>query len=356
MLRSVADARVRSLPPDRRYDDRVGGQRGSRAAGGTGTGNTTGSAGSGSGNASGNAGTTGTGNDSGSAGTGTAGSATGAGGSAGDTGTGNSTGAGGTGTVADMIDNLDDADGRIIMANGRQGPWHSFNDSNGGNQQPPIGTGFLPVPGGANSTSHAVHTTGSGYQFGGVGFDLNNSTTMPESMQSQAYNASAYNGITFWAKGTGTLRIEFPMRSFVPTDRGGSCTSGCWNVYGATHPRSPATGRRSPSRSALLQREQGGTNPPFNPSEMMGLAFKGGGTFDFWIDEVGFTRTGGTGSGGPTGSAGRGGTTGSAGTTGRRHAAARPAAPAPPAARGPPARLARPASTSRCRRRSPAAA
>ena len=54
-----------------------------------------------------------------------------------------------------------------------------------------------------------MHTTGSGYQFGGVGFDLNNSTTTPESMQSQAYNASAYNGITFWAKGSGTLRVEF---------------------------------------------------------------------------------------------------------------------------------------------------
>ena len=89
--------------------------------------------------------------------------------------------AGTTGTSSEMIDKLDDNDARIMMVGGRQGPWHSFNDSNGGNQQPPIGTGFLPVPGGANSTSHAVHTTGSGYQFGGVGFDLNNSTTMPES-------------------------------------------------------------------------------------------------------------------------------------------------------------------------------
>ena len=120
-----------------------------------------------------------------------------------------------------MIDNLDDNDARIMMVGGRQGPWHSFNDSNGGNQQPPIGTGFLPVTGGANNTSHAVHTTGSGYQFGGVGFDLNNSTTTPESAQSQGYNASAYTGITFWAKGSGTLRVEFAMRSFVPPTAAG---------------------------------------------------------------------------------------------------------------------------------------
>ena len=41
-----------------------------------------------------------------------------------------------------MIDNLEDNDRQIIAANGRQGPWHSFNDSNGGNIQPPLGTGF----------------------------------------------------------------------------------------------------------------------------------------------------------------------------------------------------------------------
>ena len=62
----------------------------------------------------------------------------------------------------------------------------------------------------------------------------------------------------------------------------------------------------------------------------MGISFKGPGTFDFWIDEVAFIRTGGgTGTGGTTGAAGRGGTTGSAGTAGRRAAAARRVMPAP---------------------------
>ena len=108
-----------------------------------------------------------------------------------------------------MIDNLDDNDGRIIMANGRQGPWHSFNDSNGGNQPAPVRHGLPPAAGGANNTATPCTPRAAATQFGGVGFDLNNSTTMPESMQSQAYNASAYNGITFWAKGNGTLRVEF---------------------------------------------------------------------------------------------------------------------------------------------------
>jgi len=300
----------------------------------TGTAGTgSGSAGTGSGQAGtgpGNAGTSGEAGNFGGAGTG--GSATGTGNSVGSagttgdagttgggatTGSAGTTGSGGSSSSLEMIDNLEDNDRQIIVVNGRQGPWHSFNDTNGGNIQPPLGTGFVATAGGANNTAYAVHATGSNYQFGGVGFDLNNSTTTPEAMQSQAYNASAYNGLTFWAKGSGTLRVEFAMRSFVPTDRGGSCTSNCWNVYGANTPSLSSNWTQITIPWSGMQREQGGTSPAFNASELMSVSFKAGGTFDFWIDEVAFTRTGGgTGSAGTTGSAGRGGTTGNAGTTG----------------------------------------
>jgi len=314
---------------------------GSAGNGSSGTGNT-GQAGTGSGNTSGNAGTTGNAGD-----TGSGGSATGTGnnvGAAGMTGGGNTSGGAGTmggagttgagGMVAslEMIDNLEDNDRHIIMANGRQGPWHSFNNTtSAGNQQPPLGTAFVANAGGANNTAYAVHSTGSGFQFGGVGFDLNNAdpTGTPESSQSLAYNASAFNGVTFWAKGSGTLRVEFAMRSFVPTDRGGSCSSNCWNVYGANTPTLTGNWTQITIPWAGMQREQGGTSPAFNASELMSVSFKGGGTFDFWIDEVAFTRAGGgpgsggttgrggtTGSAGTSGAAGRGGTTGTAGTSG----------------------------------------
>ena len=314
--------------------------------GAAGTGNSSGQAGNGSSTAgtTGSAGTLGTSGDAGT--TGTAGSATGTGnnaGGAGTTGSGNTTGnagttgsagttgAGGMVSSLEMIDNLEDNDRKIIVANGRQGPWHSFNDSNGGNIQPPLGTGFAATAGGANNTAYAVHTTGSNYQFGGVGFDLNNADPLgtPEAMVSMAYNASAFNGITFWAKGSGTVRVEFAMRSFVPTDRGGSCASNCWNVYGANSPTLTGTWTQINIPWAGMQREQGGTSPAFNPSELMSISFKGGGTFDFWVDEVAFTRAGGgpgtagttgrggtTGNAGTSGTAGRGGTTGAAGTTG----------------------------------------
>lgn len=249
----------------------------------------------------------------------------------GTTGTGATTGsgggpAGGTGGAAapsfEMIDNLDDNDARIIVAGGRQGPWHAFNNQNGGDQRPPIGTGFMPQAGGANSTPYAAHTTGSNYTFGGIGFGLNNPSTTPEAPQSMAYNASAFTGITFSAKGNGNLRVELAQRSFVPMERGGSCTGTCWNVYGSRMLQGRLTGdwQQFTIPFSGLQREDGSTSPPFNPAELMGISFKHeGASFDFWIDEVQFTRGGTSGSGGNTGGGGRtggGGSTGSGGRTG----------------------------------------
>jgi Glycosyl hydrolase family 45 len=301
---------------------------GTAGNGSQGTGNSSGAAGSGSAGTSGGAGTSGSAGTTGSAGSvsptaGTTGSAgvTGSAG-AGASGSAGTTGAGGIVASSEMIDNMDDGDRLIIVASGRQGPWHTFSEPAGGNLQPPVGNGFLPMSGGANNTSHAVRVTGSGYQFGGVGFDLNNANSTPEHMSSQPYNASAFTGMTFWAKGSGTLRIEFPQRSFVPTDRGGSCTGSCWNVYGATTPTLTGSWQQITISWSGMQREQGGTSPAFNPAELMGVAFKAGASFDFWIDEVAFTRSGSTGTagttgrGGTTGTAGRGGTTGNAGTTG----------------------------------------
>src|SRR5262249_37010647 len=104
-------------------------------------------------------------------------------------------------TTYDTIDDLEDGDGRIIDARGPQGPWHTFNSTNGGDQTPPFGGAFAPEAGGAQGSMFAVHTAGDGYTYAGVGFDLNNATTQEESSQSQSFDASAWDGIVIWAKG-----------------------------------------------------------------------------------------------------------------------------------------------------------
>jgi hypothetical protein len=241
------------------------------------------------------------------------GGATGSGGAngsgGGDPGTGG-TGGGNTGPTYEMIDDLEDNDNLILMMGGRQGPWHTFN-SGGGTQQP--SGAFLPEGGGADQTLYAVHTSGNGFTFGGVGFDLNNpEPSVPESPQSAVFDASAWDGIVFYAKGTASLRVEFPIESLVPTERGGSCSggdAGCWNVHGKRVGAIAADWTEYRVSFAELEREQGGNDPPFNPSALQSISFKHeGADFDFWVDEIRFYKdAGNSGTGGSTGSGGSSG-------------------------------------------------
>lgn len=245
--------------------------------------------GDGAGGSTGGEGTSGagTGGSSGSSSGGSAG-----GDAAGGSATGGGTSTGGGNAVTEMIDDLEDGDGRIAMSSGRQGPWHVFNSGDTGAGKP-----ITPEMGGANGSQWAMHTTGSGFTFAGLGFGLNNADTTPESAQSKPYDASAWAGVVFMAKagstGSASLRVEAPMRDFVPSERGGTCSSDCWNVYGFTV-TSPLTTSWQEIRAPFssMKRETG-SSPAFDPKQLMTISFKHTGNndhFDFWIDDVRFYK------------------------------------------------------------------
>jgi hypothetical protein len=185
------------------------------------------------------------------------------------------------------------------MNGGRQGPWHIFNSADGGTQTPASNAALAPESGGANASQRAMHTRGSGYMFAGFGFDLNNPDSMPESMQCQAYDASAYSGISFMVKlgstGGAKLRLEVPSKEFVPVSRGGTCPDSgtCWNVYGFRLSTALTTSWQEVRVSfASMERELGGKTPALNVAQLMSISFKHEGTeaFDFWIDEIRFYK------------------------------------------------------------------
>lgn len=208
-------------------------------------------------------------------------------------------GSGGGSASPDMIDDLEDGDARILMSSGRQGPWHIFNSADGGTQTPASNDALKPESGGANGSKSAMHTRGSNYMFAGFGFDLNNADSMPESMQSQAYDATAFKGISFMVKlgssGGAKLRLEVPSKEFVPVSRGGSCPDNgtCWNVYGSRLQQTLTTSWQEIRVDfAAMEREQGGKSPALNVSQLMSISFKheGNEAFDFWIDDIRFYK------------------------------------------------------------------
>ncbi|HET9931729.1 MAG TPA: carbohydrate binding domain-containing protein [Polyangiaceae bacterium] len=196
--------------------------------------------------------------------------------------------------VTEMIDDMEDGDGRILMMNGRQGPWHTFNS--GESTQMPAGPSITPEMAGANGSMLAMHTSGKGFAYAGIGFDLSNADTAPESAQSKAYDASAWTGVVFMAKGgpsaSAKLRIEIPMRDFVPSDRGGTCSGSCWNVYGFQMPMALGSSWQEVKVPfSSLVREDGSTKPAFDSKQIMSISFKQQkDDFDFWIDDVRFYK------------------------------------------------------------------
>ncbi|WP_437642591.1 CIA30 family protein [Sorangium sp. So ce854] len=141
------------------------------------------------------------------------------------------TGAGGGPQTLEMIDDMEDNDNAINAAGGRVGYWYTFNDgTEGATQEPPPdpeGTGETPFTMTAleparGQSMYAARSWGSGFETwgAGFGFDLNS----PEGAKAP-YDASAYTGITLWAKGTTSATV---MISDPGTDpEGGVCTDEC---------------------------------------------------------------------------------------------------------------------------------
>ena len=140
----------------------------------------------------------------------------------------------------DLVDDLEDGDDAILEASGRLGGWYTFNDETGGTQEPP-GTGFVPSSGGAGGSAFAAVTTGEGFtEWGaGMGFDLNNPSAVGGTGARGPYDASAYRGIAFSARGNVPVRLGFETTGVTPVDRGGTCVPGteegqeCEDVHGA---------------------------------------------------------------------------------------------------------------------------
>jgi hypothetical protein len=262
-----------------------GGVSGSGAAGegGESTGGTAGSSGiggstgGGGGSMGGSGGNAGTGAGSG----GTSGGGAGSGGASGSSGM--------PGTIEELlIDDFEDGDHQIALM-GQIGYWYSYNDGTGTQTPAPVDP-FAPVsvnpPIDGSSSTMAVHVSWQGFTSWGAGFGV------AFTDGSTFYDASAYDGITFFARiesGSET-RVDLILqeqRSLEP-----ACTvCGHHPIYALTLSTS---WQRYYLPFALFQGDGGG-DPSFvalDPSGLYGIQFFRGAnrTVDLWVDDVAFYR------------------------------------------------------------------
>jgi hypothetical protein len=209
-----------------------------------------------------------------------------------------------------MIDDFEDGDDQLWAVEGRGGKWYAFDDGTG--TASPARDAFATSAAEDRPTS-AVHSTGEGFSDygGGVGFGL-----------SGCYDASAYTGVSFWAKADtsvlATIRFSVATSDTRPEAQGGTCTgTGCGDNYGIAIELTDEWKQYEIKWTDMFQ-VNWGKKFAFNNHNLLGVDFTAYSDtkpfgWDFWVDDIAFTGGesnpecapgGGGGGGAPNGSGG----------------------------------------------------
>lgn len=185
---------------------------------------------------------------------------------------------------APLIDDFEDEDTRIAPLERRAGFWSASNDGTG-KQLPTLGIPFpmARIPGGRGESRFALHTSGT--KLGKWG-----AVVSAELSPRRCYDASAYAGLTFWARGHGAMNVVAKMTQVAPEFYGGSCTHDCFDGHRATITLSS---KWEEHRVPWEQLKQAGFGQavPFDPHSLISLelaVLPEQTPFDFWIDDLRF--------------------------------------------------------------------
>jgi len=174
---------------------------------------------------------------------GASGGAAGSAGAAGGAGLAGSAGVAGMEACGPLIDDMEDGTGRLCAGAGRVGAWYAYNDGLGVQWPPPgePGTPILPVEldarrGQSTRAMYSFHSYGDVSQVdgtkgwgAGIGLDL-----WFDGRTYAAYDASAYTGVSFFARsGRSYTEVQLRVNSVDTTldAYGGTCPKEFCNTY-----------------------------------------------------------------------------------------------------------------------------
>jgi hypothetical protein len=183
-----------------------------------------------------------------------------------------------------LIDDFEDNDARIAPLEHRAGFWNASND-NTGTQRPTLRgpLSMTRIPGGRGTSQFALHTSGGKFTKWGALLATDFSAR-------RCYDASAYGGLSFFARGRGSFNVVAKMTQIAPAEYGGSCSHDCFDSHRATIALTSDWQERRITWAELEQKGFGQV-VPFDPRSLLSLEFTVGPEqtpFDFWVDDVRF--------------------------------------------------------------------
>ncbi len=187
-----------------------------------------------------------------------------------------------------LLDDLDDGNNQIAVAEGRGGYWYTYADETGSTIAPEPGTNFVAAAGGANDTPHAAQMHGkmgtAKNNWAGMGFSL----VEPK----KPYGLSCCQGVSFRAKknGEGTGSVRFKVGDVQTVPEGGICGNACYNDFGADVTLTDEWQEFSFAFADMKQEPYWGMpRPAIDPARIYQIQWQvkePGADFDIWVDDV----------------------------------------------------------------------
>lgn len=177
-----------------------------------------------------------------------------------------------------LIDDFEDGDANVMIADGRVGGWFLSTDTTG--TTTPAAGAPMPVAGGM--PGKAIHVSGSGLTMWGA--SLSASLTPLNG----CYNGAAFTGVTVMLKGTGSVWVS------VLTAAVRAAPEGMRNHYKKQVTLGAEWTTVTINFSELMQPGGWGTIVPFDATKIYGIDFGPATTqgmptsFDFWVDNLSF--------------------------------------------------------------------
>jgi hypothetical protein len=188
---------------------------------------------------------------------------------------------------APLLEDWEEDDSLVAPLDGRDGNWITYDDRTGKQTRPdksPLFPSRLMSARGAST--RALHMMGGKFTTWGVTFGA-------ELADAACYDAAAYAGIEFWAKGAGFMKVGLQMIDVQDEKYGGFCKTDCYNTHRKVVALSKTWKHYVVRWEELKQLYRAGPPLDFDPSRVRFIEFGLGPEstpFDLWIDDVSFLK------------------------------------------------------------------
>jgi hypothetical protein len=191
-----------------------------------------------------------------------------------------------------LLDDFEDGDQAAFKGFQREGWWFSVADATEGAKLSPDHGSFRPerlvAAEGRKDNVFAAHLKAEGQKDWGAVFGV--SLRFASKGIRCPLNLSAFAGLRFRAKGPGPVRVAFGIPATEPTESGGTCTSGCYDVHAKVVYLSDRWDDYVVPWNRL-QQGGWGAEARFDPSRVVSLQFSVKPQdlpADFWLDDLAF--------------------------------------------------------------------